>query len=388
MAVERGHHQAERLGGAEAQRRQPQRAGDPVAAVLPTTAVDVDARRPEDRDVAARGAVGDAEARRRARRRRCRGWTGSGRAPAAPARWGWCRPPPQDRTVSGRDPSGSVLAWSHDDMPRTPPDGHRRPGSRPSRAPRPSTCWGPSPGCGRRSAGRPGGLDAAGLAATLGPSRLTLGGLLLHLAMVEDYMFTTKLRGEQLVEPWRSMGHDGSDEWEFTVRGRLHARGALRAPRTAPSSGAGPVRGGAGERRAGLRGHVDDDDGNHAIAAAAALRPHRGVRPAHRPRGPAPRVGRRASPARTRRTTGRAEPRASDGTGQAGAGSRCSASTSGRELGLLARPRRARARACSSWIGRARSYSARPGRGELGVDAAPVVGAEHAREQRRGPRAG
>ena len=61
-----------------------------------------------------------------------------------------------------------------------------------------------------------GHLDPAGLAATLGPSTLTLGGLLLHLAMVEDYMFTTKLRGEELVEPWRSLGHDGTDDWEFT----------------------------------------------------------------------------------------------------------------------------------------------------------------------------
>ena len=44
-----------------------------------------------------------------------------------------------------------------------------------------------------------------------------------HLALVcashsgEDFHLTTKLRGEELVEPWRSLGHDGTDEWGFTT---------------------------------------------------------------------------------------------------------------------------------------------------------------------------
>jgi Protein of unknown function (DUF664) len=60
------------------------------------------------------------------------------------------------------------------------------------------------------------GLDAAGLRTRVGASSLTIGGLLKHLAAVEDYTFTTKMRGERLVEPWASLGHDGSDDWEFT----------------------------------------------------------------------------------------------------------------------------------------------------------------------------
>src|SRR5215510_13661584 len=60
------------------------------------------------------------------------------------------------------------------------------------------------------------GLDAAGLQARIGASSLTIGGLLKHLAAVEDYTFTTKMRGEQLREPWESLGHDGSNTWEFT----------------------------------------------------------------------------------------------------------------------------------------------------------------------------
>ncbi len=58
-------------------------------------------------------------------------------------------------------------------------------------------------------------LDAAGLRARIGTSSLTLGGLLKHLAAVEDYTFTTKLRGEPIGAPWDGIGWDGSNEWEF-----------------------------------------------------------------------------------------------------------------------------------------------------------------------------
>jgi hypothetical protein len=60
------------------------------------------------------------------------------------------------------------------------------------------------------------GLDAAGLRARTGASSLTLGGLLKHLAAVEDYTFTTKLRGGSLGPPWDAFGWDGSNDWEFT----------------------------------------------------------------------------------------------------------------------------------------------------------------------------
>lgn len=55
------------------------------------------------------------------------------------------------------------------------------------------------------------GLDAAGLDARIGASSLTLGGLLKHLAFVEDYTFVVKLRGEA----WDFSGWDSS-EWPFT----------------------------------------------------------------------------------------------------------------------------------------------------------------------------
>jgi hypothetical protein len=58
-------------------------------------------------------------------------------------------------------------------------------------------------------------LGPDGLQTRIGASALTLGGLLKHLAACEDYMFTTKLRGEPMGAPWDSTGWDGSDDWDF-----------------------------------------------------------------------------------------------------------------------------------------------------------------------------
>jgi hypothetical protein len=64
------------------------------------------------------------------------------------------------------------------------------------------------------------GLDAAGLGARLGPSPLTLGGLLKHLAFVEDYTFTHKMRGEPPGAPWSPEGWEDDPDWEFTSAAR------------------------------------------------------------------------------------------------------------------------------------------------------------------------
>jgi uncharacterized protein DUF664 len=59
------------------------------------------------------------------------------------------------------------------------------------------------------------GLDAAGLRTRVGASTLTLGGLLKHLALIEDYKFTQLLAGEPMGPPWDTVLDDGSDDWEF-----------------------------------------------------------------------------------------------------------------------------------------------------------------------------
>ena len=58
-------------------------------------------------------------------------------------------------------------------------------------------------------------LDAAGMRARVGASKLTIGGLLKHLALVEGYQFTVKLTGEPIGAPWDAAGWDGRDDWEF-----------------------------------------------------------------------------------------------------------------------------------------------------------------------------
>lgn len=55
------------------------------------------------------------------------------------------------------------------------------------------------------------GLHADGLQARTGTSALTLGGLLKHLALVEDHASTVKLAGTPLGEPWAG----ATDEDEF-----------------------------------------------------------------------------------------------------------------------------------------------------------------------------
>ena len=60
------------------------------------------------------------------------------------------------------------------------------------------------------------GLDAAGLSARLGPSTLTLGGLLKHLAVAEDFNSTVKLTGEPMDPTWDDNGWDDDEDWEFT----------------------------------------------------------------------------------------------------------------------------------------------------------------------------
>lgn len=59
------------------------------------------------------------------------------------------------------------------------------------------------------------GLDAAGLAHRLASSPLTLGGLVKHLARVEDEIFFSRLHGEPLPEPWASAPWDTDPDWDF-----------------------------------------------------------------------------------------------------------------------------------------------------------------------------
>ncbi len=61
------------------------------------------------------------------------------------------------------------------------------------------------------------GLDVAGLTTTIGASSLTLGGLLKHLALVEDVQVTEKLDGGPYGERWDLYGAGESENWHLEV---------------------------------------------------------------------------------------------------------------------------------------------------------------------------
>ncbi len=61
-----------------------------------------------------------------------------------------------------------------------------------------------------------GGLDAAGLRATLPPSTMTLGGLLKHLAVVEDSHFSRMLFNREPGPPWEAVDWDADRDSEWS----------------------------------------------------------------------------------------------------------------------------------------------------------------------------
>jgi len=60
------------------------------------------------------------------------------------------------------------------------------------------------------------GLDGTGLGQQVGESTLTLGRLLKHLAVQEDYLSHVKLAGEPMPSVWDDNGWDDDPDWELT----------------------------------------------------------------------------------------------------------------------------------------------------------------------------
>lgn len=59
------------------------------------------------------------------------------------------------------------------------------------------------------------GLDRAGLQATVGASSMTLGGMLKHLAYVEDQWFSRRLLGRDPEPPWDTVDWTADWDWDW-----------------------------------------------------------------------------------------------------------------------------------------------------------------------------
>jgi uncharacterized damage-inducible protein DinB len=59
------------------------------------------------------------------------------------------------------------------------------------------------------------GLSAEQLTHRLSSSALTLGGLLKHMALVEDNWFSVFLHGNQKASPWCDVDWNADPDWEF-----------------------------------------------------------------------------------------------------------------------------------------------------------------------------
>jgi uncharacterized damage-inducible protein DinB len=58
-------------------------------------------------------------------------------------------------------------------------------------------------------------LDSAALQRTVGASSMTLGGILKHMAAVEDWWFSYWLQGNDQAPPWCDVDWDGDPDWEW-----------------------------------------------------------------------------------------------------------------------------------------------------------------------------
>ena len=61
------------------------------------------------------------------------------------------------------------------------------------------------------------GLDAAGLAATTAASSMSLGGMLKHLAYVEDHWFSKSLHGREPHPPWDTVDWKADPDWDWNT---------------------------------------------------------------------------------------------------------------------------------------------------------------------------
>jgi uncharacterized damage-inducible protein DinB len=107
-------------------------------------------------------------------------------------------------------------------------------------------------------------LDSAGLQSRIGAGSLTLGGLLKHLALVEEHYSRTKLSGAPLGAPWDAVDWEAEPDWEFSsaaadTPAQLYAFWDDAVERSRARFGAALADGGLDQLV-----HVSGPDGRHA----------------------------------------------------------------------------------------------------------------------------
>ncbi|MBE1605274.1 DinB family protein [Actinopolymorpha pittospori] len=60
-----------------------------------------------------------------------------------------------------------------------------------------------------------GGVDAAGLRVSVAASSMTLGGMLKHMALVEDIWFSYRLHGQKRQHPWDTVDWATDPDWDW-----------------------------------------------------------------------------------------------------------------------------------------------------------------------------
>jgi hypothetical protein len=76
------------------------------------------------------------------------------------------------------------------------------------------------------------GLDAAGLRAKVAASSMTLGGMLKHLANVEDYWCSRRLHGRDPQPPWDTADWDADPDWDWHPAAEETPSSSIRSGRT------------------------------------------------------------------------------------------------------------------------------------------------------------
>lgn len=107
-----------------------------------------------------------------------------------------------------------------------------------------------------------GGLDDAGIRATLGPSTLTLGGLLKHAAVVEAISLSWKLHGRAPFAPFDGADWDDAD-WHLRVDDDDTPESLERLFRESVAKGRALVEEAVAAGGLDVAADVSDDAGHH-----------------------------------------------------------------------------------------------------------------------------